>query len=76
MLLTRQVDLKVGPEKYRWFPHITSAAHCFGVENPDVRTSFLMTSKWMDRITLQIDLWEQDMSKSQEGIHEQPRGET
>ena len=29
----------------------------------------------MDRITLQIDLWEQDMSKSREGIHKQPRGE-
>ena len=29
----------------------------------------------MDRITLQIDLVEQDMSKSREGIHKQPRGE-
>ena len=30
----------------------------------------------MDRITLQIDLVEQDMSKSQGGIHDQARGET
>ena len=29
----------------------------------------------VDRITLQIDLWEQDMSKSQGGIHDQARGE-
>ena len=30
----------------------------------------------VDRITLQIDLVEQDMSKSQGGIHDQARGET
>ena len=30
----------------------------------------------VDRITLQIDLWEQDMSKSQGGIHDQARRET
>ena len=30
----------------------------------------------VDRITLQIDLVEQDMSKSQEGIHDQAKGET